>query len=66
MKTGWSRCPCLVWRFSPSGGEQAREGRPQRRVRRLKALELVTFQSADHQGALVAIREKRPPSFHGR
>jgi len=30
------------------------------------ALELVTFQSADHQGALVAIREKRPPRFHGR
>ena len=30
------------------------------------ALELVTFQSADHQEALAAIREKRPPRFEGR
>jgi enoyl-CoA hydratase len=30
------------------------------------ALELVTFQSADHQEALAAIREKRPPRFQGR
>ncbi len=29
------------------------------------ALELVTFQSADHQEALAAIREKRPPRFKG-
>jgi enoyl-CoA hydratase len=30
------------------------------------ALELVTFQSDDHQEALAAIREKRPPQFKGR
>jgi enoyl-CoA hydratase len=30
------------------------------------ALELVTFQSADHQEALAALREKRPPLFKGR
>ena len=30
------------------------------------ALELVTFQSADHEEALAAIREKRPPRFQGR
>jgi enoyl-CoA hydratase len=30
------------------------------------ALELVTFQSADHQEALAAIREKRKPDFNGR
>jgi enoyl-CoA hydratase len=30
------------------------------------ALELVTFQSEDHQEALAALREKRPPSFKGR
>jgi enoyl-CoA hydratase len=30
------------------------------------ALELVTFPSADHQEALAAIREKRPPKFEGR
>ncbi|HXJ35517.1 MAG TPA: enoyl-CoA hydratase-related protein [Candidatus Eisenbacteria bacterium] len=30
------------------------------------ALELVTFQSEDHQEALAAIREKRPPAFKGR
>jgi enoyl-CoA hydratase/carnithine racemase len=30
------------------------------------ALELVTFQSADHQEALAALREKRPPKFEGR
>ena len=30
------------------------------------ALELVTFQSADHQEALAAIREKRKPEFSGR
>jgi len=30
------------------------------------ALELVTFQSADHQEALAAIKEKRPPQFKGR
>jgi enoyl-CoA hydratase len=30
------------------------------------ALELVTFGSADHQEALAAIREKRPPRFEGR
>jgi len=29
------------------------------------ALELVTFQSADHQEALAALREKRPPRFKG-
>ena len=29
------------------------------------ALELVTFQSADHREALAAIREKRPPRFKG-
>jgi enoyl-CoA hydratase len=30
------------------------------------ALELVTFQSEDHQEALAALREKRTPSFKGR
>jgi enoyl-CoA hydratase len=30
------------------------------------ALELVTFRSADHQEALSALREKRPPRFNGR
>lgn len=30
------------------------------------ALEIVTFQSADHQEALAAIREKRDPMFEGR
>jgi enoyl-CoA hydratase len=30
------------------------------------ALELVTFQSEDHQEALAAIRDKRPPVFKGR
>ena len=30
------------------------------------ALELVTFQSADHPEALAALREKRPPRFSGR
>jgi enoyl-CoA hydratase len=30
------------------------------------ALELFTFQSEDHQEALAAIREKRPPKFSGR
>ena len=30
------------------------------------ALELVTFQSADHQEALAAIREKRVPKFEGK
>lgn len=30
------------------------------------ALELVTFQSDDHQEALAAIRERRPPQFKGR
>jgi len=30
------------------------------------ALELVTFRSEDHQEALAAIREKRPPAFKGR
>jgi enoyl-CoA hydratase len=30
------------------------------------ALELVTFQSADHQEALAALREKRPPKFQGK
>jgi enoyl-CoA hydratase len=30
------------------------------------ALELVTFQSEDHQEALAALREKRPPRFQGR
>ena len=30
------------------------------------ALELVTFQSEDHQEALAALREKRPPVFKGR
>ena len=30
------------------------------------ALELVTFRSADHEEALAALREKRPPVFRGR
>jgi enoyl-CoA hydratase len=30
------------------------------------ALELVTFRSDDHQEALAALREKRPPTFTGR
>ena len=30
------------------------------------ALEMVTFRSADHQEALAALREKRPPRFVGR
>ena len=30
------------------------------------ALELITFQSEDHQEALAALRERRPPSFKGR
>ena len=30
------------------------------------ALEMVTFESDDHQEALAAIREKRPPDFKGR
>ena len=30
------------------------------------ALELVTFRSEDHQEALAALREKRPPVFKGR
>ncbi|HYC55654.1 MAG TPA: enoyl-CoA hydratase-related protein [Candidatus Binatia bacterium] len=30
------------------------------------ALEIVTFQSEDHQEALAAMREKRPPVFRGR
>lgn len=30
------------------------------------ALELVTFKSEDHQEALAALREKRPPNFRGR
>lgn len=30
------------------------------------ALELVTFQSRDHEEALAALQEKRPPSFEGR
>ena len=30
------------------------------------ALELVTFRSEDHQEALAALREKRPPDFKGR
>ncbi len=30
------------------------------------ALELVTFLSEDHKEALAAMREKRPPKFHGR
>ena len=30
------------------------------------ALELLTFRSEDHQEALVALREKRPPVFKGR
>jgi enoyl-CoA hydratase len=30
------------------------------------ALEMVTFESEDHQEALAAIREKRPPKFNGR
>jgi len=30
------------------------------------ALELVTFRSDDHQEALAALREKRPPAFKGR
>jgi enoyl-CoA hydratase len=30
------------------------------------ALELLTFHSADHEEALAAIREKRPPQFKGR
>jgi enoyl-CoA hydratase len=30
------------------------------------ALEIVTFQSADHREALAALREKRKPKFEGR
>jgi len=30
------------------------------------ALELLTFRSEDHQEALAALREKRPPVFKGR
>jgi len=30
------------------------------------ALELLTFRSADHQEALAALRERRPPNFEGR
>jgi len=30
------------------------------------ALELVTFRSEDHQEALAALKEKRPPAFRGR
>lgn len=30
------------------------------------ALELLTFHSDDHREALAALREKRPPKFHGR
>ena len=30
------------------------------------ALEIVTFRSEDHQEALAALREKRPPQFRGR
>ena len=30
------------------------------------ALEVVTFQSHDHQEALAAIRERREPRFEGR
>ena len=30
------------------------------------ALEIVTFQSRDHEEALAAIREKRKPEFEGR
>ena len=30
------------------------------------ALEMLTFRSADHQEALAAIREKRPPKFEGK
>ena len=30
------------------------------------ALEVVTFRSEDHQEALAALREKRPPHFRGR
>jgi enoyl-CoA hydratase len=30
------------------------------------ALEIVTFKSADHQEALAALRDKRPPKFTGR
>jgi len=30
------------------------------------ALELLTFHSEDHQEALAALREKRPPVFKGR
>src|SRR4030095_17123421 len=30
------------------------------------ALELVTFRSEDHQEALAALREKRPPAVKGR
>jgi enoyl-CoA hydratase len=30
------------------------------------ALEVVTFRSADHQEALAALRDKRPPQFKGR
>jgi enoyl-CoA hydratase len=30
------------------------------------ALELLTFRSADHQEALAALRDRRPPNFEGR
>ena len=30
------------------------------------ALEIVTFQSADHREALAALREKREPRYEGR
>ena len=30
------------------------------------ALEMLTFQSADHEEALAALQEKRTPRFNGR